>query len=250
MQVCLTLIRRELGAYFLSLTGYIIISVSLFLMGFSFFILVRNLQGANLTIPVTELFYLSLFFWIIILVSTPVMTMRLFSMEKYSGTFETLMTAPVSDFQVVVSKFIAAMIFYLIMWLPLLFYIFLLQRYIKDPIAVNLGTTGSTMLGIMLVGSLYVAVGCFTSSLTRSQVIAAMLSLAAGFALLMVGFLADHLPAQNHWVSDLVTYVSIKDHMHDFSRGVVDSRQVIFYLSTTIFFLFLTLRAVGSRRWK
>jgi ABC-2 type transport system permease protein len=250
MQTFLTLVRREMGAYFVSLTGYIIIAVSLFLMGFSFFILVRNLQGSSLTIPLTELFYLSLFFWIIVLVSTPMMTMRLFSLEQYSGTFETLMTAPVSDLQVVLAKFFAALLFYVIMWVPLTFFIFILRQFIKDPIATSAGTLGTTMTGILLVGCLYVAIGCFTSSITKSQVIAGMLSLAAGFALLMIGFLADHIPAGPHWMSDLLSYVSIKDHMHDFSRGVMDSRQVVFYLSTTIFFLFMTHRVVESRRWK
>ncbi len=93
--------------------------------------------------------------------------------------------------------------------------------------------------------------GCFASSLTRSQVVAAMVSLAIGVILFIVAYMAQMIPVTNQWQADFVlSYFSLFKQMEDFTRGVVDTRTVIFYVSATFFFLFLTLRAVESRRWK
>src|SRR5215831_13553920 len=117
MQVFWTLTRRELAAYFLSLTGYLIISAATFIMGFILVYLLGKLQQESLPMPitVTELFSFTPF--VILPLTTPVITMRLFAQEKFSGTFETLMTAPITDLQVVLAKFCAGLGFYLIMWL-------------------------------------------------------------------------------------------------------------------------------------
>jgi ABC-2 type transport system permease protein len=111
MQPFLTLTRRELAGFFVSLTGYVIIAAAVFQMGLSFVILINNLKGESTPMPVTEMFYITAFFWLILLLSAPVITMRSFALEKYSGTFETLMTAPVGDLQVVLAKFFGALIF-------------------------------------------------------------------------------------------------------------------------------------------
>src|SRR5215468_1262876 len=129
MQAYLTLTRRELAGYFLSLSGYIIIAAAMFLLGFSFVVLLVNLQQETSPMPVTEMFYVTPFFWFILLLSTPVITMRLFALEKFSGTFETLMTAPVSDLQVVLGKFTAGLLFYIVMWLPLLGCLLVVRHY-------------------------------------------------------------------------------------------------------------------------
>jgi ABC-2 type transport system permease protein len=92
--------------------------------------------------------------------------------------------------------------------------------------------------------------GCFASSLTRSQVVAAMISLAAGVLLLIVAYLAQVIPAMGQWPAQLLLCFNLFKQMDDFTRGVVDTRTVIFYVSLTLFFLFLTLRVVESRRWK
>ena len=118
MQAYLTLTRRELAGFFVSMTGYVIIAGAVFLMGMSFVDLLVLLQGEPTPVPVTQLFYSTDYFWGILLLAAPVITMRLFALEKYSGTFETLMTTPVSDLQVVLAKFTAAMIFFMLMWLP------------------------------------------------------------------------------------------------------------------------------------
>src|ERR1041385_9312839 len=113
-----TLVRRELSGYFLSMTGYIIIAAALLLLGFSFVDLLKQLQHDPTSMPVTELFYSTWYFWLILLLTTPVITMRLFALEKFSGTFETLMTSPVSDLQVVLATFTAALPFYPGLWRP------------------------------------------------------------------------------------------------------------------------------------
>src|SRR5262249_11150579 len=137
-----SLIRRELSGYFFSMSGYIIIAAAMFLLGLSFVDLLKQLQRQATPMPVTELFYATWYFWLILLLTTPVITMRLFALEKFSGTFETLMTTPVSDLQVVLAKFSAAQIFFMVMWLPLLGCIFVLQRYTSNAVALDYGALG------------------------------------------------------------------------------------------------------------
>lgn len=250
MQAYWTLTRRELAGFFVSLTGYVIIAAVIFLMGLSFMDLLWLLQGQSTPAPVTRLFFSTQYFWLILLLATPVITMRLFAQEKHSGTFETLMTTPVSDLQVVLAKFSAAMIFYIVMWLPSLASMLILRRFISNPEAVDAGLIGSTYFGIVLLGGLFMSLGCFASALTRSQIIAAMLCLTMCFSLFLLSYLPGHLPASNGWMASVVSYIGMFDHLNDFARGLVDTRRVVFYLSFTFLFLFLTLRVVESRRWK
>lgn len=251
MQALLTLTRRELAAYFCSFTGYVIIAAGSFLMGLSFVLLIWNLGSEASPMPVTEMFYLTLFFWIILLLLTPVITMRLFALERFSGTFETLMTTPVGDMQVVLAKFIAAQLFYIVMWLPLLVCLYALRYFNHDSTGMDAGAIGATFLGIFLLGCAFVSLGCFASAITRSQAVAAIVSLAGGVSLFLLSFAPRLLPAQSHTLqAQVLSSVALLDQMHDFARGVVDTRPVIVYLSLTFFFLFLTLRAVESRRWK
>ncbi len=249
MQPFFTLTRRELSSFFVSWVGYVVITGSVFLMGLSFVSLLNTLQGEATSMPITEIF-LNSYFWLILLFSAPLITMRLFSLEKYSGTFETLMTTPVSDLQVVLAKFTAAMVFYAVTWLPLLGFILLLRYFASNSSIFDPGAVGSTFLGIFLLGALYMAMGCFASALTSSQIIAAMVSFALGLSLFIVSYLAEQLPMQTNWATDLLGYASMKVHMQDFARGVVDTRYIVFYLTLSAFFLFLTYRVVESRRWK
>jgi ABC-2 type transport system permease protein len=250
MQPYLTLTRRELGAYFLSMTGYIIIAAVTFLLGLSFVVLLVKLQQEPTPIPVTELFYVTQFFWLILLLAAPVITMRLFAQEKFSGTFETLMTTPVSELQVVLAKFTAGLLFYILAWLPLLACLLIVRHFANEPAAFDAGVVASTFLGIVLIGAVFVSMGCFSSALTRSQVAAAMICLVCGGAFFCVGVLADRFPTQTNWQAQVLATLAIFDQMHDFARGVIDTRTIILYVSLTLFFLFVTLRIVESRRWK
>jgi len=250
MQAYWTLTRRELGSYFLSLTGYLIIAGAMFLLGFSFVVLLVKLRQDPTPMPLTEVFYVTQFFWLILLLSIPIITMRLFALEKFTGTFETLMTTPVSDLQVVLAKFTAAFVFYMVMWLPLLGCLVVVGHYTSEPAALNPGTLAGTFIGIALLGCMFIGFGCFASALTRSQVLAAMITLGFGATLFLLSVLAEQFPASGAWHAELLSVFALFDHMRDFSRGILDSRPVVLYLSLASFFLFLTLRVIESRRWR
>ena len=133
MRIFLTLLRRELGAIFLSITGYVIIASVALLNSLSFVVLMTNLGNDPSPMPVTEMFYRTYFFWLVVLLATPIITMRLFALEKASGTFETLMTTPVGDLQVVAAKFAAANIFYVVAWLPMIACLFVVRYFTNQP---------------------------------------------------------------------------------------------------------------------
>src|SRR5262249_30884569 len=159
-----------------------------------------------------------------------------FAQEKHSGTYETLMTAPVSDVQVVLAKYSGVMAFYVITWLPLMGYPWLLAQFTGDRSMIDTGTLGATFAGLLLFGSLFMAIGCFASALTRSQIIAAMIALAIGMAMFLLSFLSYINPPRANWLTSFYAHISMVEHMLDFSRGVVDTRAVVFYLSLTGFF--------------
>jgi ABC-2 type transport system permease protein len=250
MRTWWTLTRRELSGFYLSLSGYLIIAAAVLLMGGSFVVLITNLQREASPMPVTEVFYNTQFFWLILLLTTPVITMRLFALEKFSGTFETLMTTPVSDLQVVLAKFAAAQVFYTVMWLPLLACLLIVRHYTHDAAVFDPGVIASTYLGILLLGSVFISLGCCASALTRSQVIAAIISLVFGAGIFMLAYVADQVPAQATRAGRVLACFGLFEHMHYFARGVVDTRPVVLLATLTLFFLFLTLRIVESRRWK
>jgi len=250
MQPYLTLVRRELGAYFVSPTGYIIIAGVQLLLGLSFALVLQALNGVPSDMPVTQKFHETGLFWLILLLATPVITMRTFALEKFSGTYETLMTTPVSDLQVVLAKFTGALAFFLLAWSPVMAYPYLLHHYAADFPPVDPHVVASTFLGIALFGSVYMALGCFASALTRAQIIAAMNTFAFGLGLFLLSYLSSVFKPRPGWQTKLFDLASMIEHMREFSRGVVDTRHVIYYVSLTVFFLFLTLKVVESRRWK
>jgi len=250
MRIFLTLTRRELASFFCSVTGYVIIAAVTFLTGESFAQLMDGLGHDPWPMPVTEMFFDSLYFWLILLLVTPVIAMRLFALEKSTGTYETLMTTPVSDFQVVAAKFTAAMFFYTVVWLPLLACLFIVRHYTNQVGALSAGTLGGMYLGILLIGCLFLSFGCFASALTRIQMAAAMVNLVFTISLFALAWWAKGNPLPSQWQGQVLSRFGMFDQMDDFARGVVDTRVVLFYLSLTLFFLFLTLRVVESRRWK
>jgi ABC-2 type transport system permease protein len=245
-----TLLRRELAAFFVSLTGYVIIAAVTLLSSLGFVVLLTTLGSNPFTATVTEMFYSTYSFWLIVLLVSPVITMRLFALEKASGTFETLMTTQVSDLQMVAAKFMAAIVFYLVTWLPMLACLFIVRHFTNQPGALDAGTVGGMYLGIFLTGCLFLSLGCFASAISQSQMAAAMISFVLGVSLFSLGFLAKSIPVTAQWQSQALSYFSLFDQMDDFARGVVDTRTVVFYICATFFFLFLTLRVVESRRWK
>jgi ABC-2 type transport system permease protein len=250
MRIFWALLRRELASFFLSMTGYVIIAAVTLLVGLSFVVLIAGEGSDPFTEPLTAIFYSTFYFWLILLLVTPVITMRLFALEKASGTFETLMTTPVGDAQVVVAKFTAAVIFYMVAWLPLLACLFIVQHFTNQAAALDAGTFGGMFLGIFLMGCMFLSLGCLASAVSQSQMTAAMISFVLGISLFSLAYLAVDTPVTAHWQTQALAYFNLFDQMHNFARGAVDTRAVTFYVTATFLFLFLTLRVVESRRWK
>ena len=250
MNVFRTLVRRELSAFFQGPTGFIIIAAVMFLIGLGFLVVLSGLNGEATPMPVTQIFYGTYFFWVILLLIAPVITMRSFAMERASGTYESLMTAPVGDWQVVLSKFAGALIFYMILWVPLLICSVVVRFYVGESAVLGLGTMFTSALGILMVGCLYMSIGCFASALTRNQAVAAVSGFALGAALFFTGFFSYFAGDRTDWLSQLARHISLANHMESFTRGVIDLGAIVFFLSLTGLFLYLTHKVVESRRWK
>ena len=250
MNVFHALVRRELSAFFQGPTGFIIIAAVMFLIGLGFLVVLSGLNGEATPMPVTQVFYGTYFFWLILLLIAPVITMRSFAMERASGTYESLMTAPVGDWQVVLSKFAGALIFYMILWVPLLICSIVVRFYVGESAVLGLGTMFTSALGILMVGCLYMSIGCFASALTRNQAVAAVSGFALGAALFFTGFFSYFAGDRTDWLSQLARHISLANHMESFTRGVIDLGAIVFFLSLTGLFLYLTHKVVESRRWK
>lgn len=250
MNVFRALVRRELSAFFQGPTGFIIIAAVMFLIGLGFIVVLSGLNGEATPMPVTQVFYGTYFFWVILLLIAPVITMRSFAMERASGTYESLMTAPVGDWQVVLSKFAGALIFFMILWVPLLICSVVVRFYVGESAVLGLGTMFTSALGILMVGCLYMSIGCFASALTRNQAVAAVSGFALGAALFFTGFFSYFAGDRTDWLSQLARHISLANHMESFTRGVIDLGAIVFFLSLTGLFLYLTHKVVESRRWK
>ena len=250
MNVFRALVRRELSAFFQGPTGFIIIAAVMFLIGLGFLVVLSGLNGEATPMPVTQIFYGTYFFWVILLLIAPVITMRSFAMERASGTYESLMTAPIGDWQVVLSKFAGALIFYMILWVPLLICSVVVRFYVGESAVLGLGTMFTSALGILMVGCLYMSIGCFASALTRNQAVAAVSGFALGAALFFTGFFSYFAGDRTDGLSQLARHISLANHMESLTRGVVDLGAIVFFLSLTGLFLYLTHKVVESRRWK
>ena len=250
MTTFMTLVRRELGAYFNSATGYLILAAFSLMLGLCYTLLLHTLNGEPFDEPLTEVFFTRGLFWLVLLLASPLITMRTFALEKHTGTYETLMTAPVSDLQVVLAKWSGSMIFHLLVWTPVFVFPFILRHYAPESIELDRGPLWGTFIGICLLGFLYMAMGVFASSVTSSQIVGALIAFVLGLSLFLVSTLTFlDLPLTGVW-EQAVKYVSMIAHMRDFSRGIIDSRFIVYYLSLTFLFLYLTFKVVESRRWK
>lgn len=238
---------REIRAYFVSPLGWAVLTLVLLINGGVFWVLVSFLSDPRAPATATPLEYFfgqTIFFWLLLLFVAPVLTMRLLSEERKSGTIEVLMTAPVSAAQVVVGKYLAALAFYLVLWLPSLVYALILGAYSE----VDWGPVASGYLGVLGIGALFLAIGVFASAISRNQIVAAL----ATFALLMVLFSFGLLEGlfQGEIVQRALGYMNLWQHMEEFSKGIVDTRRLVYYASVTFFFLFLSARSLEARKWR
>ena len=246
MRNTLTLCGRELASYFLSPLAYITITVFLIVTGLNFWKLsVESLGGS---IPFATLLFGPALFWIMLLVVITVITMRLFAEEKRNGTIELLMTAPVRDTEVVMGKFLAAILFLVAACAPTAAYPLVLRALSTGVAELDHGQMATGYVGLALIAAFYVSIGLFVSSLTKSQVVAAMLT----FAVLCTVFFIEHfhymIPGRAA-AQPVVDYVSTVQQVLDFSRGILDTRAVVLYVSGTVYMLFATVKIMESRRW-
>lgn len=239
MKSIVTLAQRELATQFYSPIAYGVITLYLLVSGVLFWML--NFQpGAEASVRgVFGPWMLLLLMFIL-----SMLTMRVLSEEFRSGTIETLMTAPVTDAEVIVGKFAAILVFYVAMLATTIIYPILVGAFG----GIDVGLTVSIYVGLLLVGALYISVGVFFSACTHNQVVAGLSS----FVVLSIfTFLASAIGrAQEGSVRVVLQHLSIVDHYEDFLRGLFDTSHVIFFVSVTALFLFLAVKALEFRRWR
>ncbi len=245
MNNVLTLLKRELFAYFYSPIAYICMAISLTICGLIYAVILSEL--ANPLAPpqasVMQFFFGPvLFIWVLPI--CPALTMRLFAEERRTGTIEILMTAPLTEWQVVMAKFLGAFVFYLILWGPTLIYVLILSR-LADP---DPGPIIAGYIGAILVGSLFISVGTLTSSFTQNQIVAYMTALVINLLLMIAGIFTA--ATENARLRSLIGYVNILEHLQNFSRGIIETKNLVYYISLTIFTLFLTARVLEVRKWR
>lgn len=237
---------REFRAFFFSPLAYIVAALLLLVNGVVFWLIVSYLNDprAQIGAPLELFFGQTVYFWLVLLFVAPVLTMRLLSEERRSGTIEVLMTAPVTEGQVVVGKYLASLVFYVFLWLPTLAYPALLSYYSE----VDWGPVAAGYVGVVGIGALFLAVGVMASSLTRSQLVAAILTFALLIPLFTFGLLENlfNSPA----LREAFSYLNLWQHMEEFGKGIVDTRRLVYYLSTTVLLLFFSARALEAKKWR
>jgi ABC-2 type transport system permease protein len=245
-----TLYKRELSSYFHSGVAYVVLFGSAVAQSIQFLFIVSKVVEIHYTEQnVLQIFFTWPLFWMLLLIQVPLITMRVFSEEFKLGTIEMLLTAPVRYWDVVIAKFLGALSFFLVLWLPIVLDLVALQVFSNPAPPVYWSQIGLTALTILLVGSFYVSIGVFTSALTKNQIIAAVLC----FALLFIPFGISLLK----WIQNIdanllawVSYVSTPEHLQNAVQGVFDSRPVVYYLTVTILMLYLAKSVLESRRIK
>lgn len=232
------LTQRELSSIFLSLIAYIV--GLLFLMATAMLFLFNTLTEGGAASLQPLFGHMA---WLLLL-AIPLITMRMISEEYASGTIETLMTAPVSDTEVVLGKFFGAMSFFVALLIATVVYAIVLMNYGSPDVTVML----YGYLGVLLLGALYSSIGLFASSLTRHQLIAAVLGMAIiGILTYAMDYIAGLQSGQ--WRL-FFSNVNVLNQFEAFSRGIFDTKSIIFFVTATLFFLFLSVKVMESKRWR
>jgi ABC-2 type transport system permease protein len=236
MSPALVISRREIRTYFNSPVAYIVVTVFTVISGYLFFTQLFSQKQADLR----ELFQ---FFPFIFMFMVPAVTMRLLADEKSTGTLELLSTMPVRDWEVVVGKFLAALA--LVATAVGLTIVTALSVRLLGPL--DRGPAIGGYLGALLMGGAYVAIGVMCSAFTRNSIVAFIASFGISFALYLFGRLVSFVPQA---LQPVVAFLSIDGHFENVGRGVIDSRDVIYYLSVMSVCLLVATTALESRRWK
>ncbi len=251
---------REVRAYFASPIAFVVITIFTVLTGYYFYHifasfsmlsfqaatdpLIASRYGAlNVTEFVIRPFFSTESFWMLILL--PMLTMRVFSEEKKTGTMELLLTYPVRDLEAILGKFAGCMAIFIIM-LALSFPCVILVDVFGEP---EWGVIFAGYVGLVLMGSAFISLGIFMSSLTENQIVAAVLSFAALLIFYMLGYSATLL-VEGEMMEQVISYLSFSFHLGNFAKGVIDTSDIIYYVLFTVFFIFLSMRSLESKRWR
>jgi gliding motility-associated transport system permease protein len=261
MKGLIAVYRREMGSYFVSPIAYIVVGLFLLVCGWFFYRILNYFIAQSVTAQMRSMQFgggaqpmdvpalvIQNFFGIvstIILFLLPMLTMGIYAEERKRGTMELLMTSPLTEFQIVLGKFLAALTLYGVMLAPTLIYLFIMASYAEPGIPWSVLWSG--YLGLVLLGAVLVALGAFISSLTESQIIAGVATFAVFLLLWVLDFGARD--SSSSW-GDVLQYLSILRHYDDFSRGVIDTANIIFYVSLAGVGVFLTQRSLDSMRWR
>ena len=256
MKNLFALIGKELKVYFISPVAYVVGAVFLIIIGFLFYNIVAifsrqslqfmRLQGMTPQLDIHEAVFRPTFLnmGVVLLLVVPILTMRLFAEEKKLRTNELLMTSPLTITEIVLGKYLASFLVYAIFLALTLSMPLLVGIYST----IDWGPLLSSYLGLLLLGGAFLSVGLFASSLTENQIIAAVISFGILLCLWILSVAARTIGSAT--LGGLLNYLSLYEHLDHFIRGLVDTSDLIFYLSFIAFGLFLTHRVVESQRWK
>lgn len=242
-----TLLKKELNSFLSSLIGYMTIVVFLIFNGLFLWIIEGDFNVFSYGIAgIDGLFLLAPWIFLFLI---PAITMKMFAEEKKNGTIELLLTKPLNDISIIFSKFLAGLILVVISILPTLVYVVAVYQLGLPKGNLDLGGIMGSYLGLLFLGAIFVAIGIFCSSVTDNQIIAFILSVVVS-AVMYIGFeYLARIPFLGE-VDLLIKSLGISHHYSSISRGVVDTRDVIYYLSAVGFFILLTKLSLESRNWK
>jgi ABC-2 type transport system permease protein len=244
---------KELQAYFSSPIAYVIIGMFALLFGWFYFAILQYFvrmsmqmgqmgpQSANVNQQMIAPLLQNAS--VLVLIMLPMITMRTYSEEKRSGTIELLLTSPVTDFEIIMGKFLGALTLYAVMLAVTLVHIAILF-WAGDP---EWKPILAGYLGLLLMGACFISVGLLISSMTKNQIVAAVATFAVFLLLWVINWIGE---TGGPTTQKVVSYLSITEHFEDFTKGVLDTKHLVYYLSFITFGLYLTARSVDTERWR
>lgn len=240
------LFRKEINGFFSTLTGYIVIAVFLITNSLFMWIFPGELNVIDSGYASIETLFI-IAPWVFLFL-VPAITMRSFADERKSGTLELLFTRPISDVQIILAKFFAGLILVLFALIPCLVY-FLSVYLLGNPVGnIDAGGTWGSFIGLFFLAAVYVAIGVFSSSTTDNQVIAFIVAVLISF-IFYVGF--EYISSISIFgsIDQFILTLGINEHYSSMSRGVIDSRDIVYYLLVISLFVLLTKIVIQSRKW-
>lgn len=232
----LAVLKREFAGYFKAPIGYVFIAASFLFSGIFFWAFSLSVGSTDISSVFLGMFYVYMIF-------VPLLTMRLLADDARQKTDQLLLTSPVSLFGLVFGKFLSAYLVFLLGDLIMLIYGVVMSFFVGVNWAMILGN----FVALALIGAVFVSVGLFISSLTESQMIAAIGSFGANLLLVLINIIASVIPIKG--ISDVILSLSIFDRYYEFTTGIFSLGNLLFFLSVTVIFLFLTVRVLEKRRW-